>query len=81
VARNSACLFSSDAFGFPTLEAVILNKALSLVVVVAALLFRQRAIPFDETLAHAGTVLNLLAGVSSARGSRPGTPSDSPAQL
>jgi len=49
-------------FGFPTLEAVILNKALSLVVVVAALLFRQRAIPFDETLAHAGTVLNLLAG-------------------
>ena len=49
-------------FRFPTLEAVILNKALSLVVVVAALLFRQRAIPFEETLAHAGIVLNLLAG-------------------
>ena len=31
-------------------------------VVVAALLFRQGAIPFDETLAHAGIVLNLLAG-------------------
>jgi len=49
-------------FGFPTLEAVILNKALSLVVVVAALVFRLRAIPFDETLAQAGIVLNLLAG-------------------
>jgi len=49
-------------FGFPTLEAVILNKALSLVVVFAALLFRLRVIPFDETLAHADIVLNLLAG-------------------
>ena len=49
-------------FRFPTLEAVILNKALSLVVVVAALVFRLRVIPFDETLAQAGIVLNLLAG-------------------
>ena len=49
-------------FRFPTLEAVILNKALSLVVVFAALLFRLRVIPFDETLAHANIVLNLLAG-------------------
>jgi uncharacterized membrane protein YfcA len=49
-------------FGFPTLEAVILNKALTLVVVVAALLFRMRVIPFQETLAHADIVLNLLVG-------------------
>ena len=49
-------------FRFPTLEAVILNKAISLVVVFAALLFRLRVIPFDETLAHADIVLNLLAG-------------------
>jgi uncharacterized protein len=49
-------------FRFATLEAVILNKALSLVVVFAALLFRLRVIPLDETLAHVGIVLNLLAG-------------------
>ena len=49
-------------FAFATLEAVILNKVLSLVVVVAALLLRLRVIPLEETLAHAGIVLNLLAG-------------------
>lgn len=49
-------------FRFEALEAVILNKVISLVVVAAALLFRSRAIPFDETLAHANVVLNLLAG-------------------
>ena len=49
-------------FRLEVLEAVILNKTISLVVVAAALLFRSRAVPFGETLAHAGVVLNLLAG-------------------
>lgn len=49
-------------FRLATLEAVILNKAISLVVVAAALLFRARAIPLEDTLAHGGIILNLLAG-------------------
>ncbi|MFC3609225.1 sulfite exporter TauE/SafE family protein [Stutzerimonas tarimensis] len=49
-------------FGFSALAAVILNKAMSLVVVSAALLFRAQAIPFPELLAHWPIVLNLLAG-------------------
>ena len=49
-------------FRFATLEAVILNKVLSLVVIVAALLLRLRVIPLEETFAHAGILLNLLAG-------------------
>jgi uncharacterized protein len=49
-------------FGFAVLSAVILNKAMSLVVVTAALLFRTKAVPFDEVLAHWPVVVNLLAG-------------------
>lgn len=49
-------------FKLPTLEAIILNKAMSLVVVTAALIFRIRHIPFDQQLAHYGITLNLLAG-------------------
>src|SRR5262245_53141229 len=49
-------------FGFKSLDAVVMDKAISLVVVSAALLFRSRAIPIEETLAHADIVLNLLAG-------------------
>ena len=49
-------------FGFKSLDAVVMNKAISLVVVVAALLFRTRIIPAEETLAHADIVLNVLAG-------------------
>lgn len=49
-------------FRLATLEAVILNKALSLVVVAAALLFRARTIPFDRLAHHLDVVLNLLAG-------------------
>lgn len=50
------------AFRFAALEAVILNKAMSLVVVIAALLFRTRTIPLDTVVAHGDIVLNLLAG-------------------
>lgn len=49
-------------FRLGTLEAVILNKALSLVVVAAAFLFRAKTIPINEVMAHWDVVLNLLAG-------------------
>lgn len=49
-------------FGFQALEAVILNKAMSLVVVVASLIFRLKAVPLDVVLGHWSIVLNLLAG-------------------
>ncbi len=49
-------------FRFGPLEAVILNKAISLVVVASALPFRARTVPFDEVAAHWPVILNLLAG-------------------
>jgi uncharacterized membrane protein YfcA len=49
-------------FRFAALEAVILNKAMSLVVVASALPFRARTVPFSEIAAHWPVVLNLLAG-------------------
>ncbi|MFN3854614.1 MAG: sulfite exporter TauE/SafE family protein [Phreatobacter sp.] len=49
-------------FRFAALEAVILNKAMSLIVVASALVFRTRAVPLAEVAAHGTTVLNLLAG-------------------
>lgn len=49
-------------FRFSALEAVILNKAMSLVVVVAALIFRSRAIPISQLGPYGWVVLNLLAG-------------------
>ncbi len=39
-------------FRLNTLEAVILNKAMSLVVVVTAFIFRAKTIPVGEVLAH-----------------------------
>lgn len=49
-------------FRLGTLEAVILNKAMSLVVVVCALLFRGGTIAPDVLADHLDVVLNLLAG-------------------
>ena len=49
-------------FGFAALEAVIVNKAISLVVVATALLFRSHAVPFDVLLSHWPVALNLLLG-------------------
>jgi uncharacterized membrane protein YfcA len=49
-------------FRLPSLEAVVLNKAMSLVVVAAALLFRIKAIPLEQLGPHLDIVLNLLAG-------------------
>lgn len=49
-------------FRLDTLEAVILNKAISLVVVAAALLFRGSTITPGALLDHSDVVLNLLSG-------------------
>ena len=49
-------------FRFAALEAVILNKAMSLVVVATALPFRAGTVPFTQIAAHWPIVVNLLAG-------------------
>jgi uncharacterized membrane protein YfcA len=49
-------------FGFGALEAVILNKAMSLVVVTFALPFRAGTVPLSDIAAHWPVVANLLAG-------------------
>lgn len=49
-------------FGFAALSAVILNKAMSLVVVLAALPARLAAVPASEVAAHWPVAINLLAG-------------------
>lgn len=49
-------------FRLATLEAIIFNKAMSLVVVAAALIFRIKTIPLGQLVAHSDIVLNLLAG-------------------
>src|SRR5271156_6106825 len=50
------------AFRFPALQAVILNKAMSLIVVASALPFRATAVPFATVAAHWPIIVNLLAG-------------------
>jgi len=49
-------------FRFVALEAVIINKAQSLVVVASALPFRLTAVPFDAIAAQWAVVANILAG-------------------
>lgn len=49
-------------FQFKALEAVILNKAMSLVIVATALPFRSGTVPFTDIVAHWPIILNLLAG-------------------
>lgn len=51
-----------SVFGFIALEAIILNKAVSLVVVASALVFRTRAVPLESILDHLSIVGTLLAG-------------------
>ncbi len=50
------------AFRFAALQAVILNKAMSLVVVASALPFRAAAVPFESVAANWPIIVNLLAG-------------------
>ena len=49
-------------FRFAALEAVILNKAMSLVVVASALPFRAGTVPLEAAAAQWPVILNLLAG-------------------
>ncbi|MGW2157578.1 sulfite exporter TauE/SafE family protein [Nonomuraea sp. NPDC001699] len=49
-------------FGFAALAAVILNKAVSLVVVLVALPARLAAVPFADLTGHWTVAVNLLAG-------------------
>ena len=49
-------------FGFAALEAVILNKATSLIVVAVALPFRAGTVPLDQVFAAWPIILNLLTG-------------------
>jgi uncharacterized membrane protein YfcA len=49
-------------FSFVALEAIIVNKAISLVVVVAALAFRTTTVPVAAVLEHWPILVNLLAG-------------------
>ncbi|MFD7325377.1 sulfite exporter TauE/SafE family protein [Streptomyces sp. NPDC059875] len=51
-----------NVFGFAALSAVILNKAVSLVVVLVALPARMAAVPASEVAAHWPVAVNLLAG-------------------
>jgi uncharacterized membrane protein YfcA len=50
------------AFRFAALQAVILNKAMSLIVVATALPFRAATVPFGTVAAHWPIIVNLLAG-------------------
>jgi hypothetical protein len=50
------------AFHFAALEAVIVNKATSVVVVASALPFRATPVPLGDIAAHWPIILNLLAG-------------------
>lgn len=50
------------AFEFAALEAVILNKTMSLVVVASALPFRAGTVPLRDLAAHWTIIVNLLAG-------------------
>lgn len=51
-----------SVFRFSALDAVILNKAMSLVVVTSALAFRSKTIPLTALAQHGSVILNLLAG-------------------
>lgn len=49
-------------FGFVAVQAVIVNKAMSLIVVLTALPARLLGVPFDEIAEHWPAVANLLSG-------------------
>jgi hypothetical protein len=50
------------AFRFAPLEAIILNKAMNLVVVASAFLFRTKSVPIGLVADNIAVILNLLAG-------------------
>ena len=50
------------AFRFGALEAVIVNKAMSLIVVASSLPFRTSTVSVDSIASHWTVIVNLLAG-------------------
>jgi len=54
--------FLIGLFGFVALQAVIVNKAMSLIVVMVAIPSRLLAVPFAEVACHWSIVVNLLVG-------------------
>jgi uncharacterized protein len=54
--------FLLGMFAFPPLEAVILNKSMSLLVVASALPFRTSTISWETLFTHWPIIINLLAG-------------------
>lgn len=53
-------------FRFEPLEAIVLNKAMSLIVVTSALVFRTRTISLELIASHWGIVANLLGSLLGA---------------
>lgn len=51
-----------SALGFPALEAVIVNKATSLIVVASGLYWRTQAVPLSDVLAQWPVMVTLLSG-------------------
>ena len=49
-------------FGFMALQAIILNKAMSLIVVAAALPARLLGVPLEDVVAELHVIINLFAG-------------------
>jgi uncharacterized membrane protein YfcA len=49
-------------FLFPTLQAVIINKLMSLIVVASAIPLRSTSIPWAQVIGHWPVILNILAG-------------------
>ena len=49
-------------FGFATLSAIIINKIVSLTVVIFSLFFRSNVISFEEILPHSFIIINILVG-------------------
>ena len=64
-------------FGFVALEAVILNKAISLVVVASALAFRSQVVPVASFSSTGRPSPICWRAVLSARGLAPASPQDS----
>jgi len=59
---HRALLLLIGVFRFVALQAVILNKALSLVVVITALPARLLGVPYGSVADHRTVIVNLLTG-------------------
>ena len=62
MALNSGFPLLIGLFGFAALQAVIMNKAMSLIVVVTALPARLGTVPIDTMSSYWFVAVNLLAG-------------------